>query len=78
MGGRPPEHSDEEVAQLFIDARDPSLFTTEVAELLDMTQQGAYERLSRLEEKGYVRGKTVKNARVWWLTPAGRELAADN
>jgi Mn-dependent DtxR family transcriptional regulator len=69
--GRPPKHDDREVLSLFTEADAPCLFTTEVAELLNMTQQGAFERLSNLEEKGYAAGKTHKNARVWWLTPEG-------
>jgi DNA-binding MarR family transcriptional regulator len=76
MGGREPKQSDGEVLELLIQSPDPAHFTTEVAELLDMTQQGAYSRLSKLESKGYVRGKTEKNARVWWVTTAGRDYVA--
>lgn len=78
MGGRPPKHSDTEVLELFIASSDPFLFTTEVAEMLDMTQQGAHARLSSLTEKGYIRSKKTENARGWWITHAGREFAVSN
>jgi DNA-binding IclR family transcriptional regulator len=73
--GRPPEHSDREILQLFTDTDDPVLFTVEVAEALDKTQQSAYNRLSSLEELGYVTSKAAseKSSRVWWLTHAGRQ-----
>jgi DNA-binding MarR family transcriptional regulator len=73
--GRPPTVSDEEIMMHLRDACEPILFSTEMAELLDMTQQGAYARLSDLEEAGWVGGKTSPggNARAWWLTPAGHQ-----
>jgi Mn-dependent DtxR family transcriptional regulator len=77
MGGRPPKQTDEEVLKLFIDDSAPFLFTSEVAELLDMTQQGAYNRLTSLEKQGYVSGKTAKNARGWWLTPEGATYVSE-
>lgn len=73
MGGRPPETSDVDILELFISSGDPVLFTTEVAEQIDITQQGAFHRLQQLEEKGYLDTKSTSNARIWWITHAGRD-----
>ncbi|WP_276258103.1 hypothetical protein [Haloglomus litoreum] len=78
--GRPPEHSDKEILQLFIEAGEPVLFTVEVAESLDKTQQSAYSRLEKLEGMGYVGSKATSkhSSRVWWITHAGRMFATED
>lgn len=75
MGGRPPSVSDVEILELFMEASEPFLFTSEVAQAIDMTQQGAFTRLEELEEMGYVESKSGGNARGWWITHAGRQFA---
>lgn len=62
-----------EYLQLFLETDDPALFTTEVSDLLGVSQQGAYGRLKELHAKGYVGTKSTENARVWWITHAGRD-----
>jgi Mn-dependent DtxR family transcriptional regulator len=79
MIGRPPEHTDTEILRLFTDTDEPVLFTVEVAELLSKTQQSAYNRLSQLEDLGYVASKaqSQQSARVWWITIGGREYVKE-
>ena len=72
MGGRPPETQDSEYLALFADSDDPVLFTSEVAEAFDVTQQGAFKRLQALREEGLLESKKGQE-RVWWLTTAGRD-----
>jgi len=76
MAGRPRRVSNVEVLAVILDSADPFLFTTEIAEELDMSQQGVHKRLVQLEDGGYVRSKT-KNSRAWWLTPAGRSFVVE-
>ena len=72
MGGRPPETADREYLRLFVDTDDPVLFTSEIAEAVGVTQQGAFKRLAQLREQGFVDAKKGEE-RVWWLTDRGRE-----
>lgn len=80
MAGRPKTVPDEDILRQFRDAEAPFLFTTELAELIDMSQQGAYNRLQELEEAGYLKSKSMspKSSRAWWLTTAGHELLRDS
>jgi DNA-binding MarR family transcriptional regulator len=79
MAGRPKSVSDADILRHFRDAAAPFLFTTELAELIDMSQQGAYSRLKELEQAGYLKSKSMseKSSRAWWLTPAGHEFLRD-
>jgi len=67
MGGRPPETTDRQYLRLFRESDDPVLFTSEVAESVGVTQQGAYNRLKELQERGFLDSKKGQE-RVWWLT----------
>lgn len=78
MGGRPPTVSDVEILRSFTGSPDPVLFTTEVADVVGLSQQGIYKRLSELESNGYVRSKAGGNARVWWITREGRVLVVNS
>jgi DNA-binding IclR family transcriptional regulator len=79
MAGRPKTVSDAEIMRHFRESDAPFLFTTELAELINMSQQGAYNRLQELESAGYVKSKSMsqKSSRAWWLTPAGHEFLRD-
>jgi predicted transcriptional regulator len=79
MGGRRPTISDEEILAHIRDAPAPFLFSTELAELIDMSQQGAFSRLQDLEQAGLVCGKTSPGggARAWWLSTAGHSRLRD-
>lgn len=76
MAGRPKTVSDAEIMAHFRDSEAPFLFTTELAELIDMTQQGTYNRLNELEAAGYLKSKSmsIKSSRAWWLTPSGHDF----
>lgn len=70
MGGRPPETSDREYLRLLQESEEPVLFTSEVAAAVGVTQQGAYNRLQELQERGFLDSKKGQE-RVWWLTDRG-------
>ncbi|WP_225935466.1 helix-turn-helix domain-containing protein [Halobaculum magnesiiphilum] len=73
MPGPKPDVPDQEVLRMIASAPDPVVTSSELAEALDMSQQGAYNRLSSLEENGFVRSRKVgASARVWWITDTGR------
>jgi len=76
MAGRPPETSDEQYLRLFEAAGDPVLFTSEVAAEFDVTQQGAYNRLSELRDRGLLDSKKGQE-RAWWLTERGWRAVTD-
>lgn len=74
MPGPEPTTSDKEILKLIASAPDPVVTSTELADALDMTQQGAYNRLKSLENQEYVRSRKVgASARVWWITDQGRQ-----
>lgn len=75
MGGRPPETTDREYLRLFAESSDPVMFTSEVAEAVGVTQQGAYSRLRELAADGLIASKQGRE-RVWWLTEEGEQIAA--
>lgn len=66
--------TDEEILQIFADNSDPALTTSEVAEKLQMSQQGAYSRLEDLVDRGLIDTKMFGQGRGWWLTDDGRDL----
>lgn len=77
VSGREPTISDAEIIREIAVAPDPIVTSVELAEEIDMTQQGAYSRLESLEDKGLVRSKKVgSRARVWWMTDSGRQQLA--
>nr|WP_225306857.1 winged helix-turn-helix domain-containing protein [Haloarcula sinaiiensis] len=50
----------------------PALGTTEIADMVGISQQAASKRLSRLEEERLIESDKIGNARAWWLTDNGR------
>lgn len=78
MVGRSPSVSDAEILRAIALVPDPVVTAGDLVDALDMTRQGVYSRLNNLEDDGYLRSKKVGGAaRVYWLTHAGRKLAAD-
>lgn len=60
--------------RVFIEHPDPVLTATEVASERGVSQQGAHDKLQKLQDSGYVRSKkTGSRSRVWWITTDGRE-----
>lgn len=78
MAGRSPTVSDKEILSIFADAADPVLSAPEVADQLSIGEQGTYQRLRELEEKGALDSKKIARGRAWWITGRGeRHLAGD-
>lgn len=73
MGGRKETVSDAEILQLFEDADEPILSTSDVADLIDFSNRGANTRLYRLHDQGHLGLKQAGKTNVWWITDAGRE-----
>ena len=76
MAGRSPTVSDEEILAVFEQAADPVLSAPEVADRLRIGEQGTYQRLRELEEKGAVDSKKIARGRAWWITEAGEQYLA--
>jgi hypothetical protein len=70
MVGRKARHTDQEVLRMF-HGGPPVRFTDEIADDLNMSQQGAYKRLTKLQEMGLVDKHTTGQAAVWWVTELG-------
>ncbi|WP_092662273.1 winged helix-turn-helix domain-containing protein [Halorientalis persicus] len=78
MAGRKPSVSDVEILREMAISPDPVLTAVELAERIDMSQQGAHSRLESLEDQQYVRSKKAgSRARVWWITDRGRQQLAE-
>jgi DNA-binding Lrp family transcriptional regulator len=60
MAGRKETVSDREILQIFEDATDPFLSTSEVADGLDFSNEGARKRLYSLAEEGLLQYKSWK------------------
>lgn len=72
--GRKPTIPDEDILQVFRDASDPVLTTSEVAEEIDMSRRGAYSRLDNLAEENEIKQKKIgQTGAVWWYPRALRE-----
>ena len=79
MAGRKPETPDSHFLAVFIGADDPVLTAVEVSEELDMTQQGAHNRLTSLVDSGLLATKKVgSRARVYWITRAGKKYFSES
>lgn len=77
--GPDPEHSDTEILQVFVESPDPVLFATEVAESLDMTRQGVYNRLDSLVGAGLLHTKkSGARTRIYWISRRGRQYYAES
>jgi DNA-binding IscR family transcriptional regulator len=70
MGGRPPETTDGEYLLFIAGADAPFVFTSEAADRFGVSQQGAYNRLADLRDRGLLQSKTGQET-AWWLTERG-------
>lgn len=69
---------DIEFLRIFALSSDPVLTALEIANDLEMSQQGAYSRLRNFEADGLVNSKKVgAKARVFWLTDEGKNYVSD-
>jgi len=65
---------DIEYLRPFAVSSDPVLSSKEIAERVDVSQQGAYSRLRALQADGYLNSKKVgARARVFWLSDEGED-----
>lgn len=72
MAGRKETVSDAEILALFSESSDPFLSTSEIANDLDFSNEGARKRLYNLSEDGLLDFKRVGRSPAWWLTSEGR------
>jgi len=77
MSGRPRDVEDKEILWEMFRRSDPGFVASEVAEFVDMSRQGIHNRLVELEDMGLVSSKNPGRDRVWWLLPAGEDLAEE-
>lgn len=75
-GGRKPETEDIEILRLIALHPGPGVASTELADLLEMTQQGITPRLSSLTDDGLVRYRTIGGTNVYTLTLEGQRYVA--
>lgn len=70
--------SDEEILQYFANASDPILTTSEIADMLGFSNEGARKRLYPLVDSGHLDMKRVGNSPAFWITDKGlRNVGAD-
>lgn len=67
--GRKPTVSDEDILDVFREASDPVLTTTEVAAEIDIGHRGTLDRLRKLADEGTLEMKKVGDTgAVWWFS----------
>ena len=70
------ELDDDEILKYIHDEYSPAVGTADVAEEFGVTQQSAYNYLTRLQSEGYVESRKVGRANAWWLTDKGKKRIA--
>lgn len=75
VAGRKPTVTDGELLRIFAESPHEFLATNEVADEIEMSQQGTSKRLDSLSEDGYLYTRVAGNVRIWWLTQEGKEQA---
>ncbi|MBB6645036.1 MarR family transcriptional regulator [Halobellus ruber] len=70
--------TDTDILEALALSPDPVLVASEIAEEVDLTRQGAFNRLQELEETGLVSSAMKASARVWWITPDGKRQLSDS
>jgi len=75
--GREPETQDRHILREFMLAEAPFLHATELADTFDMSRQGVYKRLVKLEERGLLKSKKSGNVRNWWITDEGKRYVVE-
>lgn len=79
MAGRPRDVSDDEILEAAALARGPVVTASELADIVGMGNSGMNKRLDDLVAEGLLYEREVgANAKVYWLTPEGRERVAEN
>nr|WP_282594271.1 winged helix-turn-helix domain-containing protein [Halorientalis brevis] len=78
MGGRKPTVSDDKILTIIADATDPVLSAPEIADQLTIGEQGTYQRLQDLEDRGLVESKKIGQGRAWWITDVGMDFISSS
>ena len=74
MGDVDASDTDLKYIKVMAEHPDPVFSAPEIADMVDVTQQAAYDRLSSMHERGLVSKKMVgARAAVWWLSTDGIE-----
>lgn len=72
--GRPPRNSAADVCRVIALHPEPVVASGDIYEELDLTQDGALDRLHTLAADGYLNKKRVgSSGMVFWLTDKGKE-----
>lgn len=73
MPGPEPEIDDVSILRVFLSSPDPAFISSEIADELDVTAEGARHQLNRLVERGLLnRKKPGSRTVIYWITDAGR------
>jgi DNA-binding MarR family transcriptional regulator len=70
--GPDPAVTDREFLLAIATAYQPALSTTDIADRVDLSQPATSKHLGRIEDAGLVDSDKVGQARIWWITDAGR------
>ncbi len=76
MAGRDKHTADVDFLLCFLADPAPVLTAAEIGDMVDMTRQGAYARLKKLQDRGLIESDMKSGSRVWWLTSKGGQHAA--
>ena len=76
-GGRRPETEDIEILRALALHPGPGVASTELADILEMTQQGVTPRLQSLVDDSLVEYRTVGGTNVYRLTLQGETYVAE-
>jgi len=78
MPGPAPDVSAEDILRVFVASPEPAFIASEIADAVDMTDQGIRNRLEQLHAEGYLATKQPgERTRLWWLTPAGHRYYSE-
>jgi predicted transcriptional regulator len=77
--GPDPEIDDLSVLETFLSSSEPAFVPSEVAENLDVTTEGARNRMNKLAERGLLEKKKPGQRTVmYWITEEGTQYYFDN
>jgi len=72
------EQSNIDILRLFVETPDPVLYTNEVADAFDKSDEWARVRLNELIEEGYLNAKKPGHkSRVYWISEDGHRHYAN-
>lgn len=66
-GGRPASVSDEDILEVFVEADQPALGTSEVAEQIPLGRRQVQNRLNELHARGKIECSAISSqSHIWW------------